>query len=574
MPTRRWRSAWPTTARSMPIRSTPARPAGRPGRGAELIPGRASYYVRGLTPIAKVVQRGRGNVRIAPAAAMPGAATAPSPSGRGERPSADGGRRARRTRYASTPMDHRSHRCPDCPLSEAEISADQVLPRAAPAPAADDPVASSCRSSCSSCSRAACPASTWTSCRARSWPPTRCCCSPPSPIFYARLPAARPALGDPDPGDRLPARRSATRPRSSSSRGWSTASCRPSSATSTGPTCCKHQRRGLAEPDLRDGLHRADPRPVRDRRPGPGRRLRRASAAGCRPTSRSSSRSASWSWSSCSSLVLFACATSAGGILTRLPLPAARHRALRPVRGGRLLGRRLGARCRSSLILTGLIWSTEALRLLLRGRRPSASPTSTSGISGAFFVALTGSLLTAVPFTPAGLGIVEAGIVGVLTAGLQRAPDRGAHDRPRRPGDQRPVDHRPGQRSPYVGLADAPGHGRSRSRCASAPRRRPALAAPDRPDPAALGTAWRVGRATDRRSGAGRGTCTTGSRPVHRTRTATEPHRTGPHQSATDRARSDPVPTGDTATQRARADSRAVRQRTRSVAQRSAQRAV
>ena len=37
------------------------------------------------------------------------------------------------------------------------------------------------------------------------------------------------------------------------------------------------------------------------------------------------------------------------------------------------------------------------------------------GISGAFFVALTGSLLTAVPFTPAGLGIVEAGIVGVLT---------------------------------------------------------------------------------------------------------------------------------------------------------------
>jgi uncharacterized protein (TIRG00374 family) len=30
-------------------------------------------------------------------------------------------------------------------------------------------------------------------------------------------------------------------------------------------------------------------------------------------------------------------------------------------------------------------------------------------------VALTGSLLTAVPFTPAGLGIVEAGIVGVLT---------------------------------------------------------------------------------------------------------------------------------------------------------------
>ena len=37
------------------------------------------------------------------------------------------------------------------------------------------------------------------------------------------------------------------------------------------------------------------------------------------------------------------------------------------------------------------------------------------GISGAFFVALVASLLTAVPFTPAGLGIVEAGIVGLMT---------------------------------------------------------------------------------------------------------------------------------------------------------------
>ena len=37
------------------------------------------------------------------------------------------------------------------------------------------------------------------------------------------------------------------------------------------------------------------------------------------------------------------------------------------------------------------------------------------GISGAFFVALTGSLLTAVPFTPAGIGVVETGVVFVLT---------------------------------------------------------------------------------------------------------------------------------------------------------------
>ena len=37
------------------------------------------------------------------------------------------------------------------------------------------------------------------------------------------------------------------------------------------------------------------------------------------------------------------------------------------------------------------------------------------GISGAFFVALSASLLTAIPLTPAGLGLVELGVVGILT---------------------------------------------------------------------------------------------------------------------------------------------------------------
>ncbi|HEY7828690.1 MAG TPA: flippase-like domain-containing protein, partial [Candidatus Limnocylindrales bacterium] len=66
------------------------------------------------------------------------------------------------------------------------------------------------------------------------------------------------------------------------------------------------------------------------------------------------------------------------------------------------------------LILTGLIWSTEAFRLYFVVEA-LGFPDVHLGISGAFFVALTGSLLTAVPFTPAGLGIVEAGIVGVLS---------------------------------------------------------------------------------------------------------------------------------------------------------------
>ena len=37
------------------------------------------------------------------------------------------------------------------------------------------------------------------------------------------------------------------------------------------------------------------------------------------------------------------------------------------------------------------------------------------GLSGAVFVALIGSLLTAVPLSPAGLGFAQAGVIGVLT---------------------------------------------------------------------------------------------------------------------------------------------------------------
>lgn len=67
------------------------------------------------------------------------------------------------------------------------------------------------------------------------------------------------------------------------------------------------------------------------------------------------------------------------------------------------------------LFVTGAIWMTEALRLyfviLALG-----FPDVTVGISGAVFIALIASLLTAVPLTPAGLGLVEVGIVGVLGA--------------------------------------------------------------------------------------------------------------------------------------------------------------
>ena len=75
----------------------------------------------------------------------------------------------------------------------------------------------------------------------------------------------------------------------------------------------------------------------------------------------------------------------------------------------------VGLRALPGLVaLTGLIWTTEALRLYLVVQA-MGFPEVQLGPSGAFFVALTGSLLTAVPFTPAGIGVVEAGVVGVLT---------------------------------------------------------------------------------------------------------------------------------------------------------------
>lgn len=65
-------------------------------------------------------------------------------------------------------------------------------------------------------------------------------------------------------------------------------------------------------------------------------------------------------------------------------------------------------------VLTALIWGTEAMRLLFVIEALNFREVHL-GISGAFFVALSASLLTAIPFTPAGLGIVEVGVVGILT---------------------------------------------------------------------------------------------------------------------------------------------------------------
>ena len=64
--------------------------------------------------------------------------------------------------------------------------------------------------------------------------------------------------------------------------------------------------------------------------------------------------------------------------------------------------------------LTGLIWLTEGLRLYIVVQA-FGFPDVEIGLSGAIFVALIGSLLTAIPLSPAGLGFAQAGVIGVLT---------------------------------------------------------------------------------------------------------------------------------------------------------------
>jgi len=66
------------------------------------------------------------------------------------------------------------------------------------------------------------------------------------------------------------------------------------------------------------------------------------------------------------------------------------------------------------VVVTGMVWATESLRLYFVVQALDF-PDVALGLSGVVFVALIGSLLTAVPLSPAGLGIVEAGVVGVLT---------------------------------------------------------------------------------------------------------------------------------------------------------------
>lgn len=100
-------------------------------------------------------------------------------------------------------------------------------------------------------------------------------------------------------------------------------------------------------------------------------------------------------------------------IITRLPLPHRVREFYDRFEEGVFAS--IGLRALPRLvIITGLIWATEAMRLYLVVEALGL-PGVHLGISGAFFIALSASLLTAVPLTPAGIGFVEGGIVGLLT---------------------------------------------------------------------------------------------------------------------------------------------------------------
>jgi uncharacterized membrane protein YbhN (UPF0104 family) len=96
-----------------------------------------------------------------------------------------------------------------------------------------------------------------------------------------------------------------------------------------------------------------------------------------------------------------------GHILRRVVPLRVRHHYVRLEEG--ILGS--FGRIPTVLGLTAIIWALEGVRFYF----VALSVSGGLGFSEALFVALLASLLTVVPLTPAGLGFVELGVVGMLT---------------------------------------------------------------------------------------------------------------------------------------------------------------
>jgi uncharacterized membrane protein YbhN (UPF0104 family) len=75
---------------------------------------------------------------------------------------------------------------------------------------------------------------------------------------------------------------------------------------------------------------------------------------------------------------------------------------------------------RTALPYSLAIWIGESVRLasvaMALGLFVVNPAAGQIGIASTIFVALVSAVLTVVPFTPAGIGIVEAGMVGILVA--------------------------------------------------------------------------------------------------------------------------------------------------------------
>jgi uncharacterized protein (TIRG00374 family) len=100
-------------------------------------------------------------------------------------------------------------------------------------------------------------------------------------------------------------------------------------------------------------------------------------------------------------------------ILTRLPVPVRFVEFYDRFEEG-VFGAVSVRRLPALAVLTAAIWFSEGLRLYFVVQA-LGFPDVELGLSGAVFVALIGSLLTAIPLSPAGLGFAQAGIIGVLT---------------------------------------------------------------------------------------------------------------------------------------------------------------
>ena len=197
-----------------------------------------------------------------------------------------------------------------------------------------------------------------------------------------------------------------------------------------------------AHPDPRHRLHRADPGPVRDRLAWALRRATSTSGTGLPSCQVQLIFAFGVALIVLLALALIGMRNFGRRLVEALPLP---HRAVELYdRFEEGVFQSVGLRGLPWLgVLTVLIWVTEALRLYFVIQAFGFSDFHL-GLSGTMFVALCGSLLTAVPLTPGGLGVRGGRWSRAADHGLRHAAASGIGRHPGRPGDQRLLDRRPG----------------------------------------------------------------------------------------------------------------------------------